>query len=148
MTSRLPLQFFIAMCASFLQRRQQTLIEYLIEENLVLRKKLGPTRLSFTDAERRRLAVKAKSLGRNMLCKYATIAHPDTLLRWYQKLIAEKYDGSKNRGSTEHVSVRRRAQGGSTDHPLDIKNKIRKPIWTTESILRHNVVSKWVGVRS
>ena len=64
-----PLQFFIAMCASFLQRRQQTLIEYLIEENLVLRKKLGPKRLSVTDAERRRLALKAKSLGRNMLCK-------------------------------------------------------------------------------
>ena len=33
-----------------------------------------------------------------MLDKYATLVHPDTLLRWYRKLIAEKYDGSKNRG--------------------------------------------------
>ena len=86
------------MCAGSLQRRQQTLVEYLIEENLVLRKKLGPKRLRFTNAERRRLALKAKSLGRKMLDKYATLVHPDTLLRWYRKLIAEKYDGSKNRG--------------------------------------------------
>ena len=81
------------MCAGSLQRRQQTLVAYLIEENLVLRKKLGPKRLRFTDAERRRLALKAKSLGRKMLRKDATLAHPDTLLRWYEKLIAEKYDG-------------------------------------------------------
>ncbi len=92
-----PLQFLIAMCAGSLQRRQQALIEYLIEENLVLGKKLGPKRLRFTDAERRRLALKAKSLGRKALRKYATLVHPDTLLRWYRKLIAEKYDGSKNR---------------------------------------------------
>ena len=69
-----PLQFLIAMCAGSLQRRQQTLVEYLIEENLVLRKKLGPKRLRFTDAERRRLALKAHSLGRTMLDKYATLA--------------------------------------------------------------------------
>ena len=69
-----PLQFLIAMCAGSLQRRQQTLVEYLIEENLVLRKKLGPKRLRFTDAERRRLALKAHSLGRKMLDKYATLA--------------------------------------------------------------------------
>ena len=36
-----PLQFLIAICAGSLQRRQQALVEYLIEENLVLRKKLG-----------------------------------------------------------------------------------------------------------
>jgi len=51
-----PLQFLIAMCAGSLQRRQQTLVAYLIEENLVLRKKLGPKRLRFTDAERRQAA--------------------------------------------------------------------------------------------
>ena len=93
-----PLQFLIAMCAGSLQRRPQALIEYLIEENLVLRKKLSPKRLRFTDAERRRLALKEKSLGRKALRKYVTLVHPDTLLRWYRKLIAEKYDGSKNRG--------------------------------------------------
>ena len=69
-----PLQFLIAMCAGSLQRRQQTLVAYLIEENLVLRKKLGPKRLRFTDAERRRLALKAKSLGRKTLRRYATLA--------------------------------------------------------------------------
>ncbi len=86
------------MCAGFLQQKQQTLVEYLIEENRVLREKLGPKRLRFTMAERRRLAVKAKALGRKMLRKYATLAHPDTLLRWYRELIAQKYDGSTNRG--------------------------------------------------
>ena len=65
----------------------------------------------FYGCRRRRLALKAKSLGRNMLRKYATLVHPDTLLRWYKKLIAEKYDGSKNRGSSEHVSVRAPQRG-------------------------------------
>ena len=90
------------MCAGTIQRRQQALIEYLIEENLVLRKKLGPKRLRFTDAERRRLALKAHSLGRKMLDKYATLAalgrpvlrgihsilevvHPDTEFTWVQE---------------------------------------------------------------
>ena len=41
---------------------------------------------------------KAKGLGRKLLAEVATIVTPETLLRWHRKLVAEKYDGSGNRG--------------------------------------------------
>jgi hypothetical protein len=50
--------------------------------------------LRFTDAERRKLAVLGKKLGRKALAEVATIATPDTILRWYRELVAKKYDGS------------------------------------------------------
>jgi hypothetical protein len=66
--------------------------------NLALRQKLGGKRLRFTDAERRRLARKAKPLGRARLRELSPIVTPDTLLRWYRELVAQKYDGSARRG--------------------------------------------------
>jgi putative transposase len=50
------------------------------------------------DDQRRRLAAQAKSVGRNLLAEVATIVTPETLLAWHRKLIAQKYDGSGNRG--------------------------------------------------
>ncbi len=47
---------------------------------------------------RRRLAVRAKKLGRQALAQVANVATPDTILRWYRRLIAAKYDGSRHRG--------------------------------------------------
>ena len=78
--------------------RQLQTIEYLREENRVLREQLGERRLQFTDDQRRRLAAKAKGLGRKLLTEVATIITSATLLRWYQRLIAQKYDGSEKRG--------------------------------------------------
>jgi transposase InsO family protein len=78
-------------------RGQQDLIEYLQEENRVLREQLGAERLRFTDVQRRRLAAKAKKIGRNGLFEIGTLVTPDTLLRWYRRLIAKKYDGSQAR---------------------------------------------------
>jgi len=34
--------------------------------------------------------VKGKALGRKILGEYASLVTPDTILRWYQKLIARK----------------------------------------------------------
>jgi hypothetical protein len=48
----------------WVNRQQQTVIDYLKEENRVLREQLGKKRLQFTDDQRRRLAAKAKMLGR------------------------------------------------------------------------------------
>jgi hypothetical protein len=48
--------------AGWLNRSQQDVIEYLQEENRVLREQLGGKRLRFTDGQRRRLAVKAKAI--------------------------------------------------------------------------------------
>jgi hypothetical protein len=59
---------------------------------------LGQKRLRFNDDQRRRLAAKAKGLGRKLLREVATIVTPETLLAWHRRLIAQKYDGSGKRG--------------------------------------------------
>jgi putative transposase len=74
------------------------IIDYLTEENRVLKQQLGGRRLRLTDDQRRRLASKARQLGRKMLQDVVTIVTPGTLLRWQRKLIANKYDGSQRRG--------------------------------------------------
>ena len=91
------LQVLIAMVAGWLQRHQQQVIAYLIEENRVLTAQLGGHRLRLTDTERRRLAALAHPLSRERLKAVATIATPDTLMRCDKRLIAQKFDGSTQR---------------------------------------------------
>jgi len=62
-----------------------------------LKAKLQGSRLRLTETERRRLAVLAHPLGRKRLQDVATLVTPDTLLRWYRRLIAQKFDGSMQR---------------------------------------------------
>ena len=93
----LQLQFLISILAGWVNRGQQDLIEYLQEENRVLREQLGAKRLLFTDVQRRRLAAKAQKIGRKGLFEISTLVTPDTLLRWYRRPIARKYDGSQAR---------------------------------------------------
>ena len=63
--STLPLQFLILTVAGWVNRGQQDVIEYLREENRILREHVGNRRLRFTDAQRRRLARKARRLNRD-----------------------------------------------------------------------------------
>jgi transposase InsO family protein len=91
------LHILIAMAAGWLQRHQQQVISYLLAENRMLKAQLGGRRLRLTDTQRRHLAALAHPLGRQRLKEIATIATPDTLLRWYKRLIAQKFDGSKQR---------------------------------------------------
>ena len=79
-------------------QQQLQLIDYLREENRVLREPLGPRRLRFNDDQRRRLAARAKGLGSKLLREVATIVTPATVLAWHRRLIAQKYDGSGKRG--------------------------------------------------
>ena len=90
-------QFLLLVLAGWVNRQQQDVIDYLQEENRVLRAGLRGKRLRLSDDDRRRLAVKAQALGREALAQIASVATPATLLRWYRHLIAAKYDGSKNR---------------------------------------------------
>jgi hypothetical protein len=83
--------------AGWMNQEQRQVIDYLREENRVLRAQIGDRRLRFDDDQRRRLAVRAKLLKRRVLREIATIVTPETLLRWHRKLIAEKYDGSARR---------------------------------------------------
>ena len=92
-----PFAFFLLLFSRWVNRHQQAVIDYLLEENRVLRAAHGPRRLRLTDDQRRRLAVKDKVLGRRRLAGIAGIVTPDTILRWYRRLVAKKYDGSKTR---------------------------------------------------
>ena len=62
-----------------MNQRQQLVIEYLQEEIRVLQQQLGK-RPRFNDDQRRRLASKAKPIGRKVLARLASIVTPDTLL--------------------------------------------------------------------
>ena len=93
-----PFRLLLISLAGWMNQQQQDVIDYLQEENRVLREQLGGKRLRLNDDQRRRLAVKAKKLGRRVLHELATIVTPETLLAWHRKLIAMKYDGSKQRG--------------------------------------------------
>jgi putative transposase len=86
----------VFMAAGWLQRSDLLIIDYLREENRVLREQLGRRRVRFSDDQRRRLAVRAQLLGRSVLAGLATVVSPDTLLRGYHQLVARKYDGSRN----------------------------------------------------
>src|SRR5215831_6363038 len=70
--------------------------EYLSAENRILRAHL-PARLRLSDPERRTLGEIGKRLGRKALEKVACVAKPDTILAWYWRLIARKFDGSRSR---------------------------------------------------
>jgi putative transposase len=70
--------------------------EYLAAENRILRAKL-PTKLRLSNPERATLAEIGKRLGRKVLGEVACVARPDTILAWYRRLVAKKFDGSKHR---------------------------------------------------
>jgi hypothetical protein len=70
--------------------------EYLAAENRILRTHL-PARLRLSDPERSTLAEIGKRLGRRALAQVASVAKPNTILAWYRKLIAHKFDGAKYR---------------------------------------------------
>ena len=70
--------------------------EYLAAENRILKAQIEG-RLLLSDAEKATLAEIAHRLGRKALEELAAVAKPDTLLAWYRKLIASKFDGSKFR---------------------------------------------------
>ena len=70
--------------------------EYLAAENQILRAKLR-SRLRLSNPERATLAEIGKRLGRKALREVVCVAKPDTILGWYRRLVAQKFDGSKHR---------------------------------------------------
>ena len=93
-----PFRLLLISLAGWLNQHQRDVIDYLEEENRVLREQLGNKRLRLNDDQRRRLAAQAKKLGWRVLHELKTLVTPETLLPWHRKLIARKYDGSKQRG--------------------------------------------------
>src|ERR1039457_3886782 len=72
--------------------------EYLAAENRILRAHF-PARVRLSDPERSTLAEIGKRFGRTALQQVACVARPDTILAWYRRLIARKFDGSKFRAA-------------------------------------------------
>jgi transposase InsO family protein len=105
-----PWHFFLAMLAGWVNRQQLAVIEYLQEENRVLREKLGSKRILLNDDQRRRLAVKGKILGRKALAEVGAIFSPETILAWHRRLVARKYDGGQKRGPGRPKTKRRIAR--------------------------------------
>src|SRR5215831_3020508 len=87
-----PFRFVLIAVAGWMNQWEYQMIDYLREENRVLREQFGQRRLRFNDDQRRRLAVKAKGLTRRLLEEMSPIVTWETLLAWHRKLIVPKYD--------------------------------------------------------
>jgi putative transposase len=83
--------------------------EYLAAENRILKAQLK-ARPKLSDAERARLGEIGHRLGRKTLAEVATVARPDTILAWYRKLVASKFDGSKARRGPGRPRIRREVE--------------------------------------
>ena len=83
--------------------------EYLAAENRILKSQLNG-RLKLSDAERAMLGKIGHRLGRQALAEVATVARPDTILAWYRKLVAGKFDGSKARRGPGRPRVTREVE--------------------------------------
>ena len=83
--------------------------EYLTAENRILKAQLN-SRVKLSDADRKALGEIGHRLGRNALADVATIARPDTILGWYRKLVARKFDGSKARRSPGRPRIKREVE--------------------------------------
>ena len=116
------LRFLILTAAGWVNRHQEDVIDYLREENRVLREQRGPRPLRLTDAQRRRLAVRGQKLGRRILAQVAGIVTPDTILRWYRRLIARKYDGNARRRRGRPITPREVAD-------LVVRMAVENPPW-------------------
>ena len=118
--------------------------EYLAAENRILKAKLKG-RVRFSDAERARLGEIGHRLGRKVLGEVATVARPDTILAWYRKLVARKFDGSKARRTPGRPRVDRALE------QLIVRMAKENPDWGYDRIvgalanLGHKISDQTVG---
>src|ERR1700738_918995 len=83
--------------------------EYLAAENRILKAQLKG-RLKLSDAERATLGEMGHRGGRKVLAEVATVARPDTILAWYRKLVACKFDGSQVRHDPGRPWIKREGE--------------------------------------
>ena len=80
-------------------------------------------RIRLNNSQRMRVAAKAKRLSRKMLEQCTELFTPDTIIRWFRELIAQKYDGSQNRTSPGRLQI------GQEIVNLVIRFKEENPRW-------------------
>ena len=125
-----PWQLLLAILAGWANQQQQQIIEFQRTEIDVLKEKLGKKRIILNDDQRRRLAVKAKVLGRKVLQEVGSLFTPDTILRWHRELVAQKWD----------YSDRRKKKPGRPPTPEDITQLVlqiarENPSWGYDRIV-------------
>ena len=86
----------LAYVTGLVNQRLHLQCEYLTAEYRILRSHVSG-RLRLSNHERSTLAEIGKRLGRKSLAEVACVAKPETILAWYRRLIARKFDGSKHR---------------------------------------------------
>ena len=96
--------FLAAVLAGWVNRHQQAIIDYLMEENRIFKRQLQGRQLHLSDNDRRCLAAKARALGRQVLEDVANLVTPDTLLAWYRNLIARKWTYARKGPGRPRVS--------------------------------------------
>jgi putative transposase len=116
----------------WLDRRERETMAYLIEENRLLRRQIAGRRLRPTDADRRRLSIRAYRLSRQALREVATIVTPDTLLRWHRQLVARKWTFPKGRTNRRGVLAEIRQ--------LVVRTAEENPTWGYTRIQCHGSV--------
>src|SRR5689334_20734755 len=118
--------------------------EYLAAENRILRAHL-PARLRLSNPERATLAEIGKRVGRKALAQVACVAKPDTILGWYRRLVAVKFDGSKHRSYLGRPRISPEAES------LVIRFARENPTWGYDRIagalanVGHQVSDQTVG---
>ncbi len=90
-------QIYLAVLAGWMNRKQQKVIEYLLEENQILKQQFESTgkKLRLDNHQRRNLAKRGKAMGWAQLQQYATLVRPETILAWHRKLVALKYTAKR-----------------------------------------------------
>ena len=86
-----PWQLLLVILAGWINQRRERIVEFQRTEIEVLKDKLGKKRIILNDDQRRRLAVKGKVLGREVLEEIGCLFTPDTILRWHRELVAQKW---------------------------------------------------------
>ena len=141
----LGFQLLLFIVAGCLRRADVVLLEYLQEENRVLREQLGGARLRFTDAQRARLGVKAHAAGRAALGQLSTIVSPETLLRWYRQLVARRYDSSLGRRAGRaptRAEVAKLVVNMATENPTWGYTRIRGALFNLGHELARSTIAK------
>ena len=84
--------------------------EYLVAENRILMEQLKG-RLRLSDPQRKTLAEIGYRLGRKALADVANVVKPDSILGWYRKLVAQKFDGSNARRTVGRPQISEEVEG-------------------------------------
>ena len=103
----------------YLREQVRVLVEHQEKQNKSIR---------LSNGQRMRVAAKAKRLSRKMLEQCTELFTPDTIMRWFRELVAQKYDGSENRTSPN------RSQIGQEIVNLVIQFKKENPRWGYKKI--------------